>query len=143
VVRSQDVTESICAFWESIPFSRHLGIRVEEMAEGRSRLRLSVRPELCNLASSSVHGGVLSSLVDAAAGAALLSMAQGHADYAGQTTVELNVSYLAAAPGRGDLVAEGHLLRLGRTLAVAEAEVRTDEGELVVKGRGTFKVWRS
>lgn len=143
MVRSQDVTESICAFWESIPFSRHLGIRVEEMAEGRSRLRLSVRPELCNLASSSVHGGVLSSLVDAAAGAALLSMAQGQTDYAGQTTVELNVSYLAAAPGRGDLVAEGNVLRLGRTLAVVEAEVRTDEDELVVKGRGTFKVWRS
>lgn len=143
MVRSRDVSENIRAFWESIPFSRHLGIRVEEMAEGRSRLRLSVRPELCNLASSSVHGGALSSLVDAAAGAALLSMAQGQADYAGQTTVELNVSYLSAAPGRGDLVAEGHVLRLGRTLAVVEAEVRTDEGELVVKGRGTFKVWRS
>jgi len=113
------------------------------MAGGRSRLCLSVRPELCNPASSSVHGGVLSSLVDAAGGAALLSMAQGQADYAGQTTVELNVSYLAAAPGRGDLVAEGNVLRLGRTLAVVEAEVRTDEGELVVKGRGTFKVWRS
>lgn len=143
MVRSQDVTESICAFWESIPFSRYLGIRVEEMAEGRSRLRLPVRPELCNPASISVHGGVLSSLVDAAAGAALLSMARGQADYAGQTTVELNVSYLSAAPGRGDLVAEGRVLRLGRTLAVVEAEVRSEEGELVVKGRGAFKVWRS
>jgi len=102
VVRSQDVTESICAFWESIPLSRHLGIRVEEMTDGRSRLRLSVRPELCNPASSSVHGGALSSLV-----------------------------------------AEGHVLRLGRTLAVVEADVRTDGGELVVEGRGTSKVWRS
>jgi uncharacterized protein (TIGR00369 family) len=136
------VTKNIRALWESIPFSRYLGIQVEDMAEGRSRLRLAVRPELCNLASSSVHGGVLSSLVDAAAGGAVLSLVRGQADYAGQTTAELNVSYLSAAPGRGELVAEGHVLRLGRTLAVAEAEVRTHEGELVVKGRATFRLWR-
>lgn len=142
MVRTQDLAEDARALWESIPFSRHLGIRVEEMADGRTRLSLSVRPELCNLASSSVHGGVLSSLVDAAAGGAVLSLARSQADYAGQTTAELNVSYLSAAPGRGELVAEGHVLRLGRTLAVAEAEVRTGEGELVAKGRGTFMVWR-
>jgi len=111
------------------------------MDDGYVRVRLNVAPPLRNRPNGSVHGGVLAALVDAAAGGAVLSAARLQPDYAGQTTAELNLSFLAPALGEGDLVAEGRLIRCGRTLAVAEVEVRAEE-EMVAKGRATYVLRR-
>lgn len=46
-------------------FSRWLGIEVLEAGEGRSRLRLTVRPDMVN-GFGIAHGGVLFSLADSA-----------------------------------------------------------------------------
>jgi uncharacterized protein (TIGR00369 family) len=141
---SDDATDALAQFrslTESVPFTRHLGIRIEEMKDGHARVRLAVSPELCNLAGSTVHGGVLAALVDVAGGAAIVSAAVQRPHFAGQTTVELNLSFLAPAPGSGELVAEGRVIRCGRTLGVAEGEVRAGD-ELVAKGRAVYRlIW--
>ena len=49
----------------------------------------------------------------------------------------MNVSFLAAA-GDGDLVAEGRLLRRGRTIAFGEARISDGAGKLVAVGRATY-----
>jgi uncharacterized protein (TIGR00369 family) len=51
-------------------------------------------------------------------------------------TIDLRVDYLAAA--RGDLTARGRLLRLGRTIGRADAEIIDASGKLVAVGRGVF-----
>jgi uncharacterized protein (TIGR00369 family) len=118
-------------------FWRYLGVLVEDAGEGWVRLRVPVKDGLRNAAGAPVHGGVLSALVDMAIGGALGTTHDNAGGGVGQTTLDLNVSFLAAA-GDGDLVAEGRLLRRGRTIAFGEAKISDSAGKLVAVGRATY-----
>ena len=118
-------------------FWRYLGVQVDDAGEGWVRLRVPVEDGLRNAAGAPVHGGVLSALVDMAVGGALGTTHDNAAGGVGQTTLDLNVSFLAAAGG-GDIVAEGRLLRRGRTIAFGEARITDGAGKLVAVGRATY-----
>jgi uncharacterized protein (TIGR00369 family) len=120
-------------------FWRYLGIEVEEAREGWVRLRVPVRDELRNAAGAPVHGGVYSALVDAAVGGALGTLHADSAGGVGQTTLDLNVSFLAAAR-EGDVFAEGRIIRKGRTIAFGEATIRDGTGHLIAIGRATYLI---
>jgi acyl-CoA thioesterase len=123
-------------------FWQHLGIEVDDAKEGWVRLRVPVRDELRNAAGAPVHGGVHASLVDAAVGSALGTLHAGSEGGVGQTTLDLNVTFLAAA--RGDaLFAEGQILRRGRTVAFGEARITDPTGALVAIGRATYLILAS
>ena len=118
-------------------FWRYLDVQVDDAGEGWVRLRVPVKDGLRNAAGAPVHGGVLSALVDMAVGGALGTTHDNAAGGVGQTTLDLNVSFLAAA-GDGDLVAEGRLLRRGRSVAFGEARITDGAGKLVAVGRATY-----
>lgn len=118
-------------------FWRYLGVQVDDAGEGWVRLRVPVGDGLRNAAGAPVHGGVLSALVDMAVGGALGTTHDNAAGGVGQTTLDLNVSFLAA-PGDGDIVAEGRLLRRGRSIAFGEARITDGAGKLVAVGRATY-----
>ena len=120
---------------------RNLGVDVLAAAEGYVRLRVPVRDELRNADGAPVHGGVISSLVDAAVGGALSTLHDFAAGGVGQATLDLNVSFLGAVRG-GGIVAEGRILKRGGSIAFSEAELRDDAGELVAKGRVTYMILR-
>ena len=117
---------------------RTLGVQVEDAREGWVRLRVAARDELRNAAGAPVHGGVLSALVDMAVGGALSTLHTSAAGGVGQSTLDLNVSFLAAA--HGDVVAEGRILRRGRTIAFGEASISDGEGTVVAVGRATYMI---
>ena len=52
-------------------------------------------------------------------------------------TLDMQTSFIA--PGRGILLAEGRVVRAGRSVVFCEGEVRTETGELVAKASGLFK----
>jgi len=118
-------------------FWRSLGVQVDDAGEGWVRLRVPVKDGLRNAAGAPVHGGVLSALVDMAVGGALGTTHENAAGGVGQATLDLNVSFLAAA-GDGDIVAEGRLLRRGRSVAFGEARITDGAGRLVAVGRATY-----
>jgi len=118
-------------------FWRYLGVQVDDAGDGWVRLRVPVGDGLRNAAGAPVHGGVLSALVDMAVGGALGTTHDNAAGGVGQTTLDLNVSFLAAA-GDGDIVAEGRLLRRGRSIAFGEARITDGAGKLVAVGRATY-----
>ena len=118
-------------------FWRYLGVQVDDAGEGWVRLRVPVQDGLRNAAGAPVHGGVLSALVDMAVGGALGTTHDNAAGGVGQATLDLNVSFLAAA-GDGDIVAEGRLLRRGRSVAFGEARITDGGGKLVAVGRATY-----
>jgi uncharacterized protein (TIGR00369 family) len=124
------------AAWRSFaPFYAHLGLQVEELEGGVSRIRLPARPEIGN-SRGDVHGGATSGLFDA-----LLSQAVRSAydePIGGLATITLTVNYLAA--GSGDLIGIGRAVRPGRTIAYAEGEVTTLEGEVVARATATYRV---
>ncbi|HEU4367264.1 MAG TPA: PaaI family thioesterase [Methylomirabilota bacterium] len=120
-------------------FWRHLGIEVEAAGEGWVRLRVPMRDELRNAPGAPVHGGVLATLVDAAIGGALGTYGTAAAGGTDQATLDLNVSFVGTA--RGDsLVAEGRIIRRGRTIAFGETRVTDPAGTLVAVGRATYMI---
>jgi uncharacterized protein (TIGR00369 family) len=99
-----------------------------EASEGKVRLRVPARDELRNAPGAPMHGGVFSALVDMAVGGALSTMHEASAGGVGQTTLDLNVSFMGA--GTGDVIAEGRILRRGRTIAFGEATITDAAGRL-------------
>ena len=118
-------------------FWRYLDVQVDEAGDGWVKLRVSVRDPLRNAVGAPVHGGVLSALVDMAVGGALSTTNENAAGGVGQTTLDLNVSFLAAASD-GEIRAEGRLLRRGRSIAFGEARITDGAGKLVAVGRATY-----
>jgi len=85
--------------------------------------------------AGSVHGGVLSALVDIVTLSAIASVVQPGEQMAG--TAELNISYLRPALGDA-VIAEARVLKKGRTLAVVDVDLSGGDGRLVAKGRVSY-----
>lgn len=120
-------------------FWQHLGIEVADVREGWARLRVPIRDDLRNAPGAPVHGGVYAALVDAAVGCALSTVHEASSGGVGQTTLDLNVTFLAAARG-AEIFAEGTLLRRGRTVAFGDVRVTDADGTLVAVGRATYMI---
>jgi uncharacterized protein (TIGR00369 family) len=117
-----------------VPFVEHLGIRFTEKGNGIVRLRLDPRPEFYN-SWGSVHGGVLMTMLDVALASAGRSLDE---KCNGALTVEMKVNFIAAAVG--PVLAEGRAQRAGRSLIFSEGELRSEDGTLLAKATGTFKL---
>jgi uncharacterized protein (TIGR00369 family) len=81
-----------------------------------------------------VHGGVFSSIIDAAAFWAVYFGVEDQT--AGLTTVDLKLNYLAPAAS-GKLIASGRQIKLGRTLGYAEAQVVNQDQKILAHGTST------
>jgi uncharacterized protein (TIGR00369 family) len=137
-------------FDERVPFNRVLGLRVDHLDPERATLRFPMRPELVgNFAVGSLHGGVISAVLDTAGGViALLGMvARGRRDaepidaerFARVGTIDLRVDYLR--PGLGEaFVITATALRAGRRVTVARMELHNGTGTLIAVGTGTYIV---
>jgi uncharacterized protein (TIGR00369 family) len=86
----------------------------------------------------SVHGGSTAALIDSAAGSAIAAGCAPDSDRI-MGTIDMQVHFLARAKG-SELTAEGRMVRAGRAVAVAQVEVRDDQGELVALGTATFRL---
>ena len=120
-------------------FWRHLGVEVDDAGEGWVRLRVPIRDEIRNAVGAPVHGGLYCALVDMAVGGALGTLHAEAQGGVGQTTLDLNVSFLAA-PRQGDIIAEGRIIKRGRTIAFGEVKITDGAGTLVAIGRATYMI---
>lgn len=119
------------------PVATALGIRVESVAVDRAVLRMPFRDGNISVGRN-VHGGVIATLVDLAGSAACATGADGAA--VGGVTSTLTLSYLDPASGV-DLLAEGVVVKRGRTQTVTDVSVRDPSGRLVAKGLVTSKIF--
>ena len=118
-----------------------LGITIEEEADGSAVIQLPHREELTNPDGESLHGGVIATVIDNAAGTALRTVLESP-ETALYATTELNLSYLR--PATGDLRAEARVRRRGKSLVVIQIDVdnRSPPGEwkTVAVGRTSYYV---
>jgi uncharacterized protein (TIGR00369 family) len=115
------------------PYMRFLGLKLERSEKGLVEIRLPFRDEfLRNDGSDWLHGGVVSALIDIAGDYAVITEVG-----AGVPTIDMRVDYLRPAR-RGDLVAVARTLRVGRTVSVADVEVRDGQGVVVAVGRAVY-----
>jgi uncharacterized protein (TIGR00369 family) len=118
-------------FGTRIPFVHSCGIEAVGVNDGRTRLRLALRPDHANNLGIA-HGGILCTLLDVALGtAARLS--------AGAPVVTLDMQTRFLNPGRGTLEAEGRVTRPGASLLFCEAEIWDASGTLVASATGLLK----
>ncbi len=119
------------------PFNDFLGIEIVEAVAGECMMRLALRPEHMN-PNDVAHGGVVSTLIDAATGTAVRTLLLERSESERvHVTVDLHVTYLAPAFGK-ELVAKARVMRGGRTAVFSEAEVRDDTGRVVARGTVTY-----
>ena len=114
----------------------HLGAEIVELRTGSCRLRARFAPELTQQ-HGFFHAGVTSALVDTAGGYAGLSTFTPRDSV---LTVDFTVNLLAPAQGQ-ELLAEGTVIKTGRTLTVCQLEaytVRDGERRHVATGRQTL-----
>ena len=113
------------------PFPQKLGIHIEEIQLGRSRLTKVITEDDLNIAGMA-HGGVFFALSDTAAGAALSSY--------GQRAVTLNTSFnfLKDAKLGDTLTAEARETKHGSSICIYDVEIKNQTGALVGTGTLTF-----
>ena len=123
-----------------IPFNNLLGLKMTDGGDGHVRVEQPYRDELLGDASRpAIHGGVISTLVDVAGGAAAFT----RVDYNGGdrlSTVDLRVDYLRPA-GKADLVADAEVVRIGNHVAMVRVKV-SSEGLQVAEGVGVYSIRR-
>ena len=134
-----DVLARVRTRAEANLYWRYLGVTVVDAKPGWIRLRVPVRDEIKNAAGAPVHGGVYSALVDMAVGGALGTLNEASEGGVGQTTLDLNVSYLSGVR-EGEIFAEGRILRSGRTIAFGEVTISDGAGQTLAVGRATYMI---
>jgi acyl-CoA thioesterase len=114
------------------PFIKFVGITVPQLGRGYARFLLPFKPDLAN-SIGLLQGGVIAALADEAVAFALYSLVP-----EGETfnTVEMKINFLGAVK-EGDVTAEAHIAKRGRTISLGEFEVRQAD-RLVAKGLCTY-----
>jgi len=114
-----------------------LGLRarwVTDRARGEVRARVEI-PEHFNGYPGTVHGGILSALLDeAAVRTALLD--GGFDDLL--VTAKLEVAFRRPTPTRTPITVAARITRRAGTRVVAEAEVRLDDGTVTARAEATM-----
>ena len=126
------------------PFLDMIGARTETFEEGLVRLSIVLDERHTN-PHGVMHGGVVTTLMDEAMGGVVASV-RGMDEMwkAPHLTLDMSVSFLAGARAGDEIVVEGRVLRLGRTVAWGEAEARRRrDNALIAKGRFTFAIMRA
>ncbi len=125
----------------SSPFVELIGGRMEEWREGYVRMSLAVKPHHTN-PHGVMHGGVITTLMDETLGGVIASVrGMDVMRAAPHATVDMNVSFLSAVRPGDELIIEGRVLRLGRTVAFGEAEAcRRGDDEPIARGSFTFVI---
>ncbi len=116
-----------------------IGVEPVTVEPGHVINRLTLRPEHMNYIQVA-HGGLVSSMIDIASGAAVGSLrtadeiqARPHA------TSDLHVSYFSGASGAA-ISADARVIKVGRTAVFTEVKVRDDRGRIVAQGMVTYVI---
>lgn len=120
-------------------YGRANGMVLTVPIAGQAEYRMTICDE--HLSSpNTCHGGVLAGLMDAALGAAALTLAFTTMEFV--STVEFKMNYLHAVHLHDELVAKGTVDHAGNTLVVSSCVIyRVKEGQpdvAVARGLGTF-----
>ena len=134
-----DFIRSLMGADPPLPLMRALGFRMVEAEEGRVVFELTPTHDVYNPIGS-VHGGVLATLCDSAAGCAVNTALPAGVGY---TSLEIKVNFLRKVTvDTGVLRCEGTVVSVGSRTAMASAQVTDSEGRLVAHATTTCLVMR-
>ena len=130
-----DYLETVARETNKCPYFTLISMEIKGLGWGESRLEVMVQEKHLQ-PFGTVHGGVHSALVDAAAFWAIFPQLD---EGVGATTVEMKLNYLAPS-SEGYMIAKGKSIRVGNTLCLGEASVEDEAGRLLAYGTETMMV---
>lgn len=135
-------------FNDQIPFNHVIGLQLELLRYDLVKARFKMREDLVgNFIHGSLHGGVISTVLDTTGGlAAFMGMQQKIAatsldsrlkQFEKLGTIDLRIDYLR--PGLGQhFISSGYALRTGNKVAVTRIELHNEKDELIAVGTGSY-----
>lgn len=117
------------------PYFSLLSMRIKDLEWGSSVLEVDLGEKHLQ-PFGYVHGGVIASVMDATAFWAVFPQVK---DEMGLTTVEIKVNYLAPVQ-KGKLIAKGRCIKMGKTLALGDATIYDEKGNLIAHGTATMMI---
>jgi len=128
-----ELPKDMADFMRKIPFSQHLGIKVDALEKGLARLSMAVRPEFMT-SWGTAHGGSILALLDITLSMSARTL---YDPPRSVMTVDLSAQFIGTTTGL--LRAEGRVMKAGQSTIFCEGEARDEKGELVAKAIGTFR----
>jgi acyl-CoA thioesterase len=113
-----------------------VGYRVVKIRKGEAELSFEISKAISRRGDI-VHGGIIMYSLDNACGIAVMTVNPG----VDQLTMELKVNFLEPLK-KGPFAVKGNVVRAGRTVAVAEGEIRDVDGTVCAKSLGTWYMIR-
>ena len=124
------------AFAKFVPHNRALGMRFVDYAPGEAVMMLPWHPDLVGNPDTGVlHGGVVTSLLDATCGISVFMRTRVAKPVA---TLDLRIDYLKPATPRRDLYARATCVRVTRHVAFIRASAYHDEDDPIALAAGAF-----
>ena len=133
-----------------LPFNQVLGLHIISLKPDLVKVAFQMTDSLIgNYVQSSLHGGVISSALDAVGGlTATAGMIQKKIDLPKEElvqivakvgTIDLRVDYLR--PGKGvSFTSSATIMRIGNKVAVTRMELHNDQNRLIAVGTGTYLI---
>jgi len=125
-------SEAFFQRFDENPFHQFIGLSVVEITDDYACLRLTITQTTPTGIGGSVNGGVLATMVDMAAVAAVFSKAMPGSVPAG--TADLSITYLRQAHGKW-LEAKARVIKRGRQLSTVAIDIVNDEGRMCSTGQ--------
>jgi uncharacterized protein (TIGR00369 family) len=111
-----------------------LGCEFEKLTDTQLTVSLDIKPHHLNLIGI-LHGGVHATMIDSAMG--LMAMVARPQDNV--VTTNLNLNYVAPT-GKGRILVTAEIVHISRKMITTQAYARTENGDLLAFGTGTFRV---
>ena len=122
---------------EPPPVAKLVGFAMTDVEPGRAVFEMDVGPQHSSPLGT-VHGGIVCDLVDAAMGCSHASLLDEGETF---TTLELKINFMKPI-WQGHLVAEGKVIKAGRTIGLVEGRVTDESGSLVAYATATCMTLR-
>ena len=132
---TEDLIDALRARLAGSGFHSWAGIDVAEARRGAVTVAMTVDERHVNL-QGLVHGGILAILADTACGLSIRTEIEPGTLH---ITTDLDIHYLSPAKP-GILYGRGRVVKIGRSLAFAEASVEDGEGRLLARAQARFSV---
>jgi len=114
-------------------FTELVGTELSSAEEGRATVNLKAEERHLN-PSGTVHGGVISTLIDVSMAEALNTMTEEDEQ---PFTIQITVNYMR--PGKpGTLTSTAEVRKGGERITIVEAEVAQEEDEVIALATGTY-----
>ena len=122
---------------EPPPVAKLVGFAMTDVEPGSAVFEMDVGPQHSSPLGT-VHGGIVCDLVDAAMGCSHASLLDEGETF---TTLELKINFMKPV-WQGHLVAEGKVIKAGRTIGLVEGRVTDESGSLVAYATATCMTLR-